>query len=585
MLIPRFPQSSPSSFWHAQLWLVSAVAVGLCVPLFQVDWPATHENIAYVIRTVEWASELRAGHLFPDWCPDFYGGYGSSFLVFHGPVVYAIAGFLSATFLDPATALKLVVVLGSLAAGLGTYALVHGETRSRDASLLAAIAYLAAPYRLGNLYDRGDINEFTCIALLPIVIFLYRAAAHEPRPRRALRLGVWAVIAHASMIAAHAVMGLWGTLVVGLIVIITACQLWRRRLRRRALLLAALLACAPALAGVYVVPALVYKSITHTAAMVLGFYEARYNYTTLEVLFANSHPIFGHNFLKMGPFIGVCLTVCVLGMVAHFRRGRAAFGYAALALLFTALTLPQFSAFWQPNRLPFVVFIQFPWRLLGPAGLLAAIALGIAVAAIGDRFGTRLETLLSIAGSALFLLWIAWPAVVAIETGKSNVPREPESIRQGMYSATGVDEYLPLRASGPPSAPRAAPVLRLEHATLDSARVDSSRHFLVLHTDRPGASVDLALYWFPGWKVTTIEGPKDVRVEQSEHGLVALKFPAVGHYSVRVSRGFSPAFLAGGALSLAVASLLGALLVLQSRPLTLRRRRHIDSLPTSPEAT
>jgi hypothetical protein len=66
--------------------VVLVAAVGLCVPLYHVDWPATHENASYVVRVVEWVSELRAGHLLPGWAPDFYGGYGSPFFFFHGPL-------------------------------------------------------------------------------------------------------------------------------------------------------------------------------------------------------------------------------------------------------------------------------------------------------------------------------------------------------------------------------------------------------------------------------------------------------------------------------------------------------------------
>ena len=103
------------------------VAIGLWVPLARLDWFSSHEMASYAIRTVEWAAELRAGALYPRWCPDFYAGYGSPFFVFHGPVVYGIAGLLHATLLDAFWSLKIVILLASILAGAGAYALVFGE--------------------------------------------------------------------------------------------------------------------------------------------------------------------------------------------------------------------------------------------------------------------------------------------------------------------------------------------------------------------------------------------------------------------------------------------------------------------------
>ena len=124
-----------------------------------------------------------------------------------------------------------------------------------------------------NLYVRGDIGEFFCIALLPISIALYRAAAREARPGRARLLAVAAAATHGLMIMTHAVLGLWGSLVVGLIVLGSVFSLWANGVWRRAVPLVLALACAPGLAGVYVVPAMAYRSLTHTERLVSGFYR------------------------------------------------------------------------------------------------------------------------------------------------------------------------------------------------------------------------------------------------------------------------------------------------------------------------
>ena len=99
--------------------VVAAVAVALWVPLTHVDWFQCHEQSTYIVRTIEWAAELRAGHLYPRWASDLYGGYGSPLFVFYAPAIYGVTGLLSATFLNPLSSLKLVLLLASVGSPIG----------------------------------------------------------------------------------------------------------------------------------------------------------------------------------------------------------------------------------------------------------------------------------------------------------------------------------------------------------------------------------------------------------------------------------------------------------------------------------
>ena len=105
-----------------------------------------------------------------------------------------------------------MVLLASLASGLGMYALVFGETRNRYAALLAAMVFLATPYRNGNLFVRGDIGEFVCLGWLPVAIALYRAVALETWPGRARWWAAAAAICHVlALLRATRSWVLWGT--------------------------------------------------------------------------------------------------------------------------------------------------------------------------------------------------------------------------------------------------------------------------------------------------------------------------------------------------------------------------------------
>jgi hypothetical protein len=534
---------------NARWVLVVAVAVGLWLPLTRLEWFHAHEESTYILRTVEWAAELRAGHLYPRWAPDLYGGYGAPLFLFYAPAIYGVTGLLTATGLDSLVSLKLVLLAGSILSGLGVYWLIFGQVRQRDAALLGALAYLAAPYRLGDLYARGDLSEFTCLAVLPVVLALYLAAAREARPFRSRWLAAGAALAHAAMIVTHTILGLWGSLVVGLVVLACVIVLAGRGMWTHALPLLLALFCAPGLAGVYIVPALAYRGITHAAAMVAGFYSPQNQWIGSNVLFDEQSVLFGRNFMKIGSLLVVAGLATAAAAVLNFRATRAALAWMALCLALVGLTLPGAIAFWAPGRVPLSQFIQFPWRLLGPAALSACVALGCAMAAATSRLFEPAKSAIAICGGAALLLFVARPFVSADELPRANIANDPDAIRVVVESTTGADEFLPLAVPEPPSKPRSELVAQATDAAVEFSSSDGSRHALAIVAAKPGAVVVLALYGFPGWGINTVSGPTRATLDTDPGGLLRVHLPSPGAYQIVVAYGAPPAANWGAALT------------------------------------
>jgi hypothetical protein len=531
--------------------LVAAVAVGLWIPLTHVQWFASHEHIEYILRSLQWAGELRRGRLYPRWCPDFYGGFGSAMFDFYAPVPYATAALFEATFLDPFTSLKILILIISLTSGLGMYALVFGETRQRDAALLAAMAFLCTPYRIMNVFERGDLGEALCLGFIPISMALYRAVAHEARPQRARVLAGVAAAFHALVIMAHPILGLWATALVGVVVAASALGLARRRLWRRAVLVIAALAGAVGLAAVYVIPAISYRSVANTAAMIVDFSDPRTQWIYLRTLFEDNVPgtRLPGRFYQMGPILIATPIVVAIGCLRGWRRAWRALPWLAGTVLLVYLMLPQATWFWAPHRIPFVVYTQFPWRLIGLAAVTAAMALGIGAAAAFTRLPEAAGTWISFVCGAALVLGLAWPYVGVREQATARVPADPESIRQKNLSATNADEYLPAAVGKPPKQPPRDLVLSARDAAAEHVFSDGAAHALALRASEDGATVTLALHGFPGWKVATDAGPAEARLDADAGGHLRLTLPARGVYHVRVWFGVARAALAGGILS------------------------------------
>jgi hypothetical protein len=190
---------------------VCAFALLLWFPLTKSHWFESHEADSYVLRAVAYLEGLRSGELLPRWAGDMYGGFGCPFFIFYPPLVYGLAA-VSAPLLGSVLAgLKAVALLATLTAGVSLYLLARQETGRPDAAALAAAVYLAAPYRVWDLYGRGDLAEYTALGFLPLALYGYRRAAAEPVLRRSARFAALGALAHALSVFSHTLLGFYGS--------------------------------------------------------------------------------------------------------------------------------------------------------------------------------------------------------------------------------------------------------------------------------------------------------------------------------------------------------------------------------------
>lgn len=513
--------------------IVGALAIALWWPHTAVYWFDSHERFDYVSRTVEYRDALARGELYPRWSPSFYGGYGSPFFNFYAPVVYWLGGALALATDSPTLALKLVVLLGSLLAGLGTFALVQLETKRADAATVAASLYLAAPYRLADVSWRGDIAEFLALGLLPLALWSYRRLARAEHARQLPARALLAVLVHALLVCTHTLTGLWGTGFVALVAALSIQQLVARRSLERAGAMVVTFGCALLASAIYTLPALREKSFVRIETMTAHEVAPVNNLIGIARLW-NSGP------MQTAPLLAASGALVLLAFLASALRKRrlpiAAALWLGAALSLVALTQPAAEPVWHARVIPFGDFIQFPWRLLGPASLAAAVALGLALAAlIPDRRALALLGVPVVLGA----LALAWPQTVLRAAEADQLMLSASSITSGFVRGTSLDEYLP-RAVTEAKRRLAGRVARstADVTVLDVAS-DGSAHTLELTAAR-AAVLELRLHDFPGWSVLTERGPERVSLDASDQGLVRLRVPEPGHYRVQVAFGSTP---------------------------------------------
>jgi uncharacterized membrane protein len=147
------------------------VILGLILgsPLLVKGLPITHDGIYHVTRAMGTVEAILEGQIPPLVTSSFANGFGYSWNLFYPPVsTYAIV-ILRIASSSYVNALKLLVILTIIFSGLTMFNMMKEITKSDKISLLSAILYMVAPYRLLDIYTRMAIGEIVSFVFIPII--------------------------------------------------------------------------------------------------------------------------------------------------------------------------------------------------------------------------------------------------------------------------------------------------------------------------------------------------------------------------------------------------------------------------------
>ena len=152
--------------------LLTALIAGF--PLFQFKLLRGHDDFVHIVRIVEFDRVLRAGQLFPRWAPDLSAGFGQPALGLYPPFFYYLASLIHTLGAGYIASEDLACLMILVLAGTGMY-LLAADLFGRRGGLVAAAAYLCAPYLLFDLYVRSSMSELAAFAFIPFVFWgVYR---------------------------------------------------------------------------------------------------------------------------------------------------------------------------------------------------------------------------------------------------------------------------------------------------------------------------------------------------------------------------------------------------------------------------
>lgn len=476
-----------------------------------------HDFQFHIASWLDVSSQWHQGILFPRWAQWANWGFGEPRFIFYPPASWLLgAGLGSILPWDMAAGAYVWLVLAL--AGLSAWLLAREWLPGTQAAA-AAFFYALNPYHLVIVYYRSDFAELLASAIFPLVVWGALRVVHQSwrgAPLLAVPFAaIWLSNAPAGVIASYS------------LVLILAAGCIECRSLRPLLPGGAAMAVGFGLAAFYIIPAaLEQKWVQIAEALGAELHPAR------NFLFARANdPEFVlFNWKVSAVALGVMLVAGIAAVfVARRRRDFPELWWMLLLLgvfavfLMTPASLPLWTLF------PKLRFVQFPWRWLGPLGLVFAIF--VATAAPG---GVRRQWAWWL---GIFLFIAAIGTAIGNDTWwDSDDALDMVAAVQTKAGYEGTDEYAPLECDRR-LLPHPAPQISAFDEDSEKTIPARGAHFLIrkwtaeniaiqANLDAP-ATLALRLLDYPAWEVR-VDGARAENVEPA---------PDTGQILVPVAKG------------------------------------------------
>jgi hypothetical protein len=392
------------------------------------------------------------------------------------------------------------------------------------AGLLAATAYVFAPYFHVDIFVRHDFSELMAFPLYPLSLSGFSRYVRE-RNSHFLVLGI---VAWSGIILSNHPSAL---LFSPVLLAFAAFFGWQVKSQRALAAMLAGIGIGIGLAAYVWVPALTESRYVHLERTVEGEFQYRDHFVYPQQFFSltwgygKSIPGAGDQ-MSFSVGLGQLLLIPAAAWLIYEDKKRVAwswFVFLGSSLLILAFMMTPASR-WLWDHLPLLKQVQFPWRLLGAASFIMAIFAALYGSALASR---RHHTVWLWVGMALLILpslshigpagyypldTAQWTptgvAKIGLEPGRFEF--EPKWVKQRL---TYTDEKIKVVSGS---------------AVISNIR--RSPTFWQLETDgKTDALLEAALLYFPGWTIS-VDGARTSTEIATDSGRIQFRIPPGMHH-------------------------------------------------------
>jgi hypothetical protein len=506
--------------------LLLAILAGL--PLFRGKLLKSHDSLFYPPRLTVFYAGLSEGKFLPRWTQEFAGGFGEPYFNFNAPLLYYLSACFQRLGFGQINSLNFSLFVLLLAAGLAMY-LLASEFFGKAGGVVAATAYLFAPFTLLDLYVRGSYAEFSGLPFVPLTLWLFYKAARTER----IGYSLCSAIAFALMLLTNNTVSLMVSPILGLWIFINALHkrsllTWLRGVG--GLLLGLMLT------AFFWLPSLLEKSFVKTESLIQGDLNYQIHFIDFWQLLTSP---WGYGFSVAGDKDGlsfqigyahIALTIAAIYAFVKPLKSAVVKQRIYLAYFFSLILLAIFFStpismlVWQQVKL--LQYLQFPWRFLILLGAATSFLSG-AVCLLASNH-SRLKEIVSAAAVAIILLFNFSHATPQDYYKESDEDFSSSNIISKGLEVSVAREFRPIWVI---SAARTPPYPTLIVTDTNAQYVElyhsSTKHKFRVEGQRQSL-LRLNIHYFPGWKIF-IDGAETPIDLSNQSGLIYFSVPAGVH--------------------------------------------------------
>jgi hypothetical protein len=371
---------------QAAILLLFVLSAALFVPIVYLGIPQNYDFGQHLRFARTWHDAIASGAFIPSWGAADNAGFGSVGIRSYPPLTHFVMGavqFLTGTWYDTVwTTMLFWMWIGSV----GVFKLAS-EWSNRSVAFGSAVLYIVVPYHLLQVFQAFLLAEFTAAAILPFC-FLY---AYRLVTKGGTANIVLFFVAYSALVLAHIPTTIIGTL--SLAVFVAGFLSWENLFRTIGRFALAFMMTLAATAFFWVRMVSELSWVKHNTPEYYA--SGAYNYAVYFFpMIYSSGEVYWARFLWLFDItILVTFGLLITALIVVIKRRFDAPRHLISLLLVGGLALFMMSILSFPlwNGITFVQKLQFPYRWLAPASLVAALLfpLGAAALAEGRKVITR----------------------------------------------------------------------------------------------------------------------------------------------------------------------------------------------------
>ncbi|HLD11831.1 MAG TPA: 6-pyruvoyl-tetrahydropterin synthase-related protein, partial [Patescibacteria group bacterium] len=463
------------------------------------------------------------------WVPDLGGLYGYPLFIFYGPLPYYVGELLYLLSGSLLLSVKLLFAISFYGSIIGMFLFAKAYFGPKGAAI-ASFLYAFLPYRAVDLYVRGALAELWGLMFIPFILFAMKKTVDTPKARYKVLLA----FSLFGLLTSHnlsSVMFL-PILVSYALFLLVRAKRWRSVFRMGIGVVVGFL-----LSAFYTIPQIFEKSLVHVETTTMGYFGFTEHFKGIKKLFFDRSFGYGASVREYpgGPTddmtfqIGIVhwIGACIAGVVALLLWKKGKRKLAILLMLFEAVFLlsvflihPRSVFVWQ--ALPFMAYLQFPWRFL--------LVVGFVTSFLGGGI-----TLLSSSRRTQILMVIVVYVLSALFYFSYFQPKEYLQVNDEFYFSAqewdrqikrSIFDFLPKSAEAPPAELATVPYEILDGEMTVNDFSKNSR--AISFTTEGTGTVRVSQYYYPGW-IASLDGNKEAITYNNPLGLMTLAIPEGTH--------------------------------------------------------